>query len=190
MDQGLSYRVYYLLSVTPLHKWAKGNDIWALVAVLAVAQEDNKHEQYLVNGIPTEIQTVIKQHDDLFEAPSTLPPNGAFDHSIAPHPRSVPMDCKPYSYSPQQKDEIERQLAEILKASLVVPSMSHHASPALLVKKKDGSWRFCVDYKKLNASTIKNKFPMLIIDEFLDEIVVAKYFTKLHLNLGFHQIRM
>jgi hypothetical protein len=78
----------------------------------------------------------------------------------------------------------------MMQSSLVVPSVSPFASTVLLVKKKDGSWRFCVDYKKLNASTIKNKFPMPIIDEFLDEIAGAAHFNKLDLNSGFHQIRM
>jgi hypothetical protein len=74
----------------------------------------------------------------------------------------------------------------MLQVSIVTPSISPFASPVLLVKKKDGTCHFCVDYKKSNASTIKNKFHMPIIDE----IAGAKYFTKFDLNSGFHQIRM
>jgi hypothetical protein len=78
----------------------------------------------------------------------------------------------------------------MLKSGSVVPSLSPFASLVLLVKKKYGTWRFCVDYSKLNAKTINNKFTMPIIDEFLDEIAGAKYFIKIDLNSGFHQIRM
>jgi hypothetical protein len=78
----------------------------------------------------------------------------------------------------------------MLQSGTIVPSMSPYASPVLLVKKKDGSWRFCVDYRRLNAQIVKNKFPMPVIGEFLDEIVGVKFVTKLGLNAGFHQIRM
>lgn len=74
----------------------------------------------------------------------------------------------------------------MLKAGTIIPSLSPFASPVLLVKKKDDSWRFCVDYRRLNNITVKNKFPLPIIDEFLDEIASAQYFTTIDLASGFH----
>ena len=67
-------------------------------------------------------------------------------------------------------------------------SQSPYASPILLVKKKTGDWRLCVDYRKLNALTVKNKFPLSVIDELLDELVGAQWFTTLDMSSGFHQI--
>jgi hypothetical protein len=107
----------------------------------------------------------------LFEAPNTLPPTRTFDHGIHLYPDSIPVNYRPYRYPPHLKDEIERQVSVMLQAGTMVPSISPFASPMLLVKKKDGSWRFCVDYKKLNANIVKNKFLMPIIEEFLDEMV-------------------
>jgi hypothetical protein len=80
------------------------------------------------------------------------------------------VNVKPYRYSPTQKDEIERQVKEMLINGVIQPSSSPFASPVLLVKKKDGSWRFCVDYRHLNAITVKNKYPLPIVDELLDEL--------------------
>jgi hypothetical protein len=106
-------------------------------------------------------------------------------------PNFAPVDSRPYRYSLEQKNEIERQVATMLKAGTIVPSLSPFASPMLLlVKKKDNSWRFYVDYRKLNTITVKNKFPLPIIDEFLDEIAGAQYFSTIDLASGFYQIRM
>jgi hypothetical protein len=144
----------------------------------------------MVNGIPPGVQHVIHDYSDLFHTPTSLPPDRIFDHAIPLNPRIVLVNYKPYRYSPQQKGEIEKQVTAMIKAGTMVPSLSPFASPVLLVKKKDGTWRFCVDCRKLKANTIENKFLMPIIDEFLDEIDGTQFFTKLDLNSGFHQIKM
>jgi hypothetical protein len=82
------------------------------------------------------------------------------------------------------KTEIEKQVAALLEAGLITPSVSPFASPVLLVRKKDESWRFCVDYRKLNVMTIKNKFPMPLVDEILDVLAGTKFFASLDLMQG------
>jgi predicted aspartyl protease len=137
-----------------------------------------------------EIAQVLLEFADIFEEPTSLPPERDCDHSIPLHDNATPPSVRPYRVPHKQKDEMEQQIRQLLESSIIRPSKSPYASPAILVRKKDGSWRLCIDFRKLNALTIKNKFPIPVIEDLLDELHGAKYFTKLDLRSGYHQIRM
>jgi hypothetical protein len=140
--------------------------------------------------LPEEIAAVLTEFDQVFAEPDGLPPPRQFDHAIPLVAGAKPVNLRPYRYSPAQKDEIEKQIAEMLRQGIIQPSCSPFASPVLLVQKKDLTWRFCIDYRQLNFITVKNRFPMPIIAELIDELAGAKLFTSLDLRAGYHQIRM
>lgn len=110
------------------------------------------------------------------------------DHQIPLVPGAQPVNVKPYRYPPRLKDEIEKQVADMLHQGVIQKSTSAFASPVLLVKKKDNTWRFCVDYRYLNALTIKSKYPVPVFDQLMDELAHARWFSKLDLKAGYHQI--
>ena len=132
----------------------------------------------------------MEEFREVFQEPKGLPPKRYCDYHIPLLPNSGPVFVRPYRHTPGQKDEIERQVQEMLHNGVIQHSTSAFSSPALLVKKKDGSWRVYIDYRQLNSITQKGTYPMPVIDELLDELAGAKFFSKLDLRAGYHQIRM
>ncbi|KAL0540685.1 hypothetical protein IC582_020695 [Cucumis melo] len=136
------------------------------------------------------ISSVIKQFQDVFEWPKKLPPRREIEHHIHMKEGTNPINVRPYRYGFHQKEEMEKLIQEMLNSGVIRPSINPYSSPMLLVKKKDGSWRFCVDYRAVNNATIPDKFPIPVVEELFDELCGATLFSKINLKSGYHQIRM
>lgn len=165
-----------------LYGMLKSGSVLNLVQLVEAVQPNNE--------IPAAVKEVIHKYQAIFSEPKGLPPRRDCDHQIPLKPGAQPVNLRPYRYNPELKNEIERQVAEMLLSGVIQPSRSAWSSPALLVRKKDGTWRLCVDYRHLNALTEKSKYPVPLIKELLDELAGSKWLTKLDLRAGYHQIRL
>jgi len=132
----------------------------------------------------------LDNHSKVFETPKGLPPIRDHDHAIHLIPGSVPPNIRPYKYPYAKKSEIEYMVAEMLEAGIIQHNQSSFFALVVLVQKNDGSWHMCLDYRELNQLTIKDKFPIPLINELLDELHGAIYFNKFDLYEGYHQIRI
>ncbi|CAJ2635781.1 unnamed protein product [Trifolium pratense] len=136
----------------------------------------------LPTNIEPEIAILLHTYKELFKTPNTLPPHRSHNHSIPLIEGHNPVKVKPYRYPHSQKNQIELMVQDMLQQGIIQPSTSPFSSPIVLVKKKDGTWRFCTDYRALNAITVKDSFPIPTVDELLDELFGAKFFSKLDLS--------
>jgi hypothetical protein len=131
---------------------------------------------------------LLQQFEVVFTEPTRLPPPYPYDHRIHLLPSTPPVMVRPYRYPQLQKDELECQCVAMLAQGIIRPSTSPLSAPVLLVRKHDNSWRFCMDFRVLNAKTSKDKFPIPIIEELLDKLHGACFFTMIDLRSGYYQV--
>lgn len=155
-----------------------------------ISKVETGREDEVTTAIPADIQNILQKFPTVLKEPKGLPPTRSCDHSITLKAGVEPPNLRPYRIPHYQKEAMEKIIAELIQSKEIQESDSPYSSPAVMVRKKDGSWRLCVDYRQLNAQTVENKFPMPIIEDLLDELNGAKIFSKLDLRSGYHQIRM
>jgi hypothetical protein len=146
---------------------------------------------YAAVTIQLENIPVVCEYPDVFpdDLPG-MPLDRDIEFIIELQPGTAPISKRPYRMPPKELAELKNQLQELLDKGYIRPSSSPWGSPALFVKKKDGSLRMCVDYRPLNAVTIKNKYPLPRINVLFDQLVGAKVFSKIDLRSGYHQIKI
>ena len=147
---------------------------------------DTRSSEVRLEDVP-----VVRDFLDVFldDLPG-LPPEREIDFPIDLVPSTAPISFPPYRMALAELKELKVQLQELVDGGFIRPSLSPWGAPVLFVKKKDGTWRLCVDYRQLNKITIRNKYPLPRIDDLFDQLQDAKVFSKIDLRSGYHQLRI
>ncbi|CAI7896747.1 unnamed protein product [Closterium sp. NIES-54] len=142
--------------------------------------------------LPSPIQDLLRDYTDVFpvDLPTELPPECAIDHSIRLIPGSTPPVRPTYRMSTVELLELRRQINDLLEKGLIRPSTSPYAALVLFTRKKEGGLRLCIDYRAINAITIKNKYPLPRVEELFDMLEEVTVFSKFDLRSVYHQIRL
>jgi hypothetical protein len=134
---------------------------------------------------------LVREFPDVFpDDLPVMPPERAIEFKIELQPGTATISKAPYKMSWEELAELKIQLKDLLDKGFIRPSSSPWGCPALFVSKKDKCLRLCVDYRPLNAVTIKNKYPFPRIDILFDQLVGAQVFSNIDLHSGYHQIKI
>jgi hypothetical protein len=145
-----------------------------------------------VDDLPDEIQELMGEFADIImdELPHSLPPMRSVSHHIDLIPGASLPNKSAYRLTPQENEEVKKQVQELLDKGLVRESLSLCVVPTVLSPKKDEGWRMCTDSRAINKITIRYRFPLLRMDDLMDCLSGENYFSKIDLKSGYHHIRM
>ncbi|UYV63577.1 K02A2.6-like, partial [Cordylochernes scorpioides] len=155
-------------------------------------QKEHEEPQFQINENlaykeKEQLKQVLERYEDLFS--SGLGRSNLAKHRIDTE-GAKPIKHKPYRVSAKEREIIKEQIDEMLRDGIIRPSSSPWSFPVILVKKRDGKYRFCVDYRKLNDVTVKDVYPIPRIDEVLDTLQGSKYFSAIDLKSGYWQVEV
>ncbi|GJW36123.1 putative reverse transcriptase domain-containing protein [Tanacetum coccineum] len=174
-----------IISCTKTQKYMeKGFPIFILAHVTAKEVED-KSEKKRLEDVP-----IVRDFPDVSPRNWGLPPTRQVEFQIDLVPGAAPVARAPYRLAPSEMKELSEQLKELSDKGFIRPSSSPWGAPVLFVKKKDGSFRMCIDYRELNKLTVKNRYPLPRIDDLFDQLQGSSVYSKIDLRSGYHQLRV
>jgi hypothetical protein len=144
--------------------------------------------QDMQHSLPLVVANILQEYSDVFpsEIPEGLPPIRGIEHQIDLIPGASLPNRAPYRTNPEETKEIQWQVQELLDKGYVRESLSPCVVPVILLPKKDGTWRMCVDCRAINNITIRYRHPIPCLDDMLDELSGAIVFSKVDLCSGYH----
>ncbi|GKF38173.1 hypothetical protein Tco_0118234 [Tanacetum coccineum] len=145
----------------------------------------SKTQEYMLKGCPVFLAHVTTNED----LPG-LPPTRQVEFQIDLIPGAAPVARAPYRLAPSEMKELSEQLKGLSGKGFIRPSSSPWGDPVLFVKKKDGSFRMCIDYRELNKLTVKNCYPLPRIDDLFDQLKGLSVYSKINLRSSYHQLRV
>ncbi|GJZ46608.1 putative reverse transcriptase domain-containing protein [Tanacetum coccineum] len=174
-----------IISCTKAQEYlSKGCDVF--LAHITTKEAEDKSEEKRLEDVP-----IVRDFPEVFpEDLSGIPPTRQVEFQIDLVPGAAPVARAPYRLAPSEMKELAEQLQELSDKGFLRPSSSPWGAPVLFVKKKDGSFRMCIDYRELNKLTVKNRYPLPRIDDLFDQLQGSSVYLKIDLRSGYHQLRV